>query len=162
MTKVAFVCVQNAGRSQMASAFAEREARERRETSERTSEARRDENRVEIVTGGTDPADRVHEEVVAVMREKDVDLAERTPREVTAEELQACDYVITMGCSAEDVCPATWAGENRDWGLDDPAGKNLDAVRAIRDEIEARVVALLDELERERGRERETDHESGT
>lgn len=149
MTKVAFVCVQNAGRSQMASAFAEREARERREASERASEARRDEEQVEIVTGGTDPADRVHEEVVAVMHEKGIDLAERTPREVTVEELQACDYVITMGCSAEDVCPATWAGENRDWGLDDPDGRDLDAVRAIRDEIEARVVALFDELEGE-------------
>ena len=141
MTKIAFVCVQNAGRSQMASAFAERER------------ARRGAEWVEIVTGGTDPADRVHEEVVAVMGEQEIDLAERAPREVTVEELRECDYVVTMGCSAEDVCPATWAGENRDWGLDDPDGRNLDAVRAIRDEIEARVAALFDELERKRGTE---------
>lgn len=139
MTKVAFVCVQNAGRSQMATAFAERER------------DRRGAEGVELVTGGTDPADSVHQEVVEVMREKDVDLAERTPREVTVEELQECDYVITMGCSAEDVCPATWSGENRDWGLDDPDGGDRDAVRAIRDEIESRVAALFDELERESG-----------
>ncbi|UPW01613.1 low molecular weight phosphatase family protein [Halorussus gelatinilyticus] len=134
MTGVAFVCVQNAGRSQMATAFAERERADRGMES------------VEIVTGGTDPADRVHEEVVEVMAGHDFDLSDRTPREITHEELQDCDYVITMGCSAEDVCPATWAGENRDWGLDDPDGRDLDAVRAIRDEIEARVADLFDEL----------------
>jgi len=135
MTTVAFVCVQNAGRSQMATAFAEREREERG-----LSDA------VGIVTGGTDPADHVHDEVVEVMAERGFDLSERTPREVTHDELQDCDYVITMGCSAEDVCPATWAGENRDWGLDDPDGKELDAVRAIRDEIEERVADLFAEL----------------
>ncbi|WP_135805909.1 arsenate-mycothiol transferase ArsC [Halorussus marinus] len=136
--RVGFVCVQNAGRSQMATAFAERE-RERRGA-----------EWVEIVTGGTDPADRVHEAVVDTMREVGVDLADRTPREVSREELAACDYVVTMGCSASDVCPATWSGENRDWGLDDPDGRDPEAVRAIRDEIETRVGALFDELERER------------
>lgn len=143
----------------MATAFAEREARERRGASERASEQRagsddprasdREARRaepVEIVTGGTDPADHVHEEVVEVMREKGIDLSGRTPREVTPEELQDCNYVITMGCSAEDACPATWNGENRDWGLDDPDGQDLDEVRAIRDEIEARVTALFEEL----------------
>ena len=133
--RVAFVCVQNAGRSQMSTAFAEREV-----------EARGLSDHVEIVTGGTDPADHVHDEVVEVMAERGFDLSERTPREVTHDELQDCDYVITMGCSAEDVCPATWAGENRDWGLDDPDGKELDAVRAIRDEIEERVADLFAEL----------------
>ena len=134
VSAVAFVCVQNAGRSQMAAAFAERE-REKRGV-----------DWLEIVTGGTDPADRVHGEVVEVMREKGLDLSGRTPREVTPEELQECDYVITMGCSAEDACPATWNGENRDWGLDDPDGQDLDAVRAIRDEIAERVGALFEEL----------------
>jgi len=132
---VAFVCVQNAGRSQMATAFAERER------------ARRDaEDEIDITTGGTQPADHVHEEVVEVMDEEGFDLCDRTPRDVTPEELQAVDYVITMGCSAEDVCPATWNGENRDWGLDDPDGQGIDAVREIRDEIEGRVVDLFDEL----------------
>jgi protein-tyrosine-phosphatase len=132
---VAFVCVQNAGRSQMATAFAERER------------ARRDaEDEIDIITGGTQPADHVHEEVIEVMDEEGFDLRDRTPRDVTPEELQAVDYVITMGCSAEDVCPATWNGENRDWGLDDPDGQGIDAVREIRDEIEGRVVDLFDEL----------------
>ncbi|WP_128478524.1 arsenate-mycothiol transferase ArsC [Halorussus pelagicus] len=118
----------------MATAFAEQERADRETES------------VEIVTGGTDPADHVHEEVVEVMAERDFDLSDRTPREVTREELHDCDYAITMGCSAEDVCPATWSGENRDWGLDDPDGQSLDAVRAIRDEIEGRVADLFDEL----------------
>jgi protein-tyrosine-phosphatase len=95
---------------------------------------------------GTDPADSVHEEVVEVMVERGFDLSDRTSREVTPEELQDCEYVITMGCSPEDVCPATWSGENRDWGRDDPDGSDLDEVRAIRDEIEGRVTDLFDEL----------------
>lgn len=132
---VAFVCVQNAGRSQMATAFAERER-----------EQRGVEDEIEILTGGTQPADHVHEEVVRVMQENDIDLAETTPREITPEELQEADYVITMGCSAHDVCPATWSGESRDWGLDDPDGQDVDRVREIRDEIEQRVSDLFDEL----------------
>lgn len=133
--RVAFVCVQNAGRSQMATAFAERE-RDRREVG----------NQIKIVTGGTQPADHVHEIVVDAMRESDIDLSNRTPREVTPEELQSVDLVITMGCSASDVCPATWNGENRDWGLDDPDGKSIEEVRRIRDEIATRVAELFDEL----------------
>ncbi|WP_132059127.1 arsenate-mycothiol transferase ArsC [Halorussus amylolyticus] len=148
--KVAFVCVQNAGRSQMATALAERER------------GRRGTEWVEIVTGGTDPADYVHEEVVEVMREEGFDLSDRTPKEVTFEDLQDCEYVVTMGCSAKDVCPATWSGENRDWGLDDPDGRDPDAVRAIRDEIEGRVADLFDELERERDAETGVEGTSGT
>jgi arsenate reductase len=134
--QVAFVCVQNAGRSQMATAFAKRE-RERRGL----------DDEVGIVTGGTRPADHVHDVVVEAMDEVGFDLADRTPREVRQEELLDCDPVITMGCSAGDVCPATWNGENRDWDLDDPHGRPLDEVRSIRDEIEARVVDLFDEIE---------------
>lgn len=133
--RVAFVCVQNAGRSQMATAFAERERA-----------ARDVEGDIDIVTGGTQPADHVHDEVVAVMLEEDIDLSDRTPREITPEELQAVDYVVTMGCSAGDVCPATWNGENRDWDLDDPDGEDLAAVRETRDTIRKRVSALFDEL----------------
>jgi protein-tyrosine-phosphatase len=81
------------------------------------------------------------------MQEVGIDLSDRTPCEVTSEELQDCDYVITMGCSAEGVCPAAWSGESRDWELDDPDERGLDEVRAIRDEIERRVTALLRELE---------------
>nr|WP_082238222.1 low molecular weight phosphatase family protein [Halorubrum tebenquichense] len=133
--RIAFVCVQNAGRSQMAAAFAERE-RDRRNAGDRT----------EIITGGTRPADRVHEVVVEAMAEVDVDVGDRTPQEVTPDELRAVDLVVTMGCSASDVCPATWNGENRDWGLGDPHGRPIEEVREIRDEVEARVVALFDEL----------------
>lgn len=133
--RIAFVCVQNAGRSQMATAFAERE-RARRGAG----------NQIEVITGGTDPADRVHEVVVEAMKEREIDLGERTPREVTPAELQSVDLVITMGCSASEVCPATWNGENRDWALTDPHGQPMEIVRDIRDEIEHNVVALFDEL----------------
>lgn len=119
----------------MAAAFAKRE-RDRRGV----------ENQLDVLTGGTRPADRVHDEVLTVMRERGFDLSDRTPREITVDEIREADYVITMGCSAQEVCPVAWSGESRDWGLDDPAGRNLDAVRGIRDEIERRVGALFDEL----------------
>ncbi|QSG16176.1 low molecular weight phosphatase family protein [Halapricum desulfuricans] len=134
--QVAFVCVQNAGRSQMAYAFAEREL-----------ETRELDDRVSIVTGGTRPAEHVHEEVIEAMSERGVDLSDRQPREITFEETSDSDYVITMGCSAEDVCPATWSGDSRDWDLDDPDGRPPAEVAAIREEIERRVTALFDELE---------------
>jgi protein-tyrosine-phosphatase len=134
--KVAFVCVQNAGRSQMATAFAERE-RDTRGVD------------IELVTGGTMPADHVHASVETAMAEQGFDLSDRTPREVTPDELADCDVVVTMGCSAEDVCPATFTGENRDWGLDDPDALDMPGVRRVRDDIERRVVALFDELEPE-------------
>jgi protein-tyrosine-phosphatase len=133
-TRVAFVCVENAGRSQMAAAFAER----------LLSEYGLD-GRVEVVSGGTEPAETVHDVVVEAMAEVGVDVAGRTPRGIDREELLAVDYVITMGCSADDVCPATWRGDSRDWGLDDPAGKPLAEVRPIRDEIERRVREFLAE-----------------
>lgn len=119
----------------MAAAFAEREL-DRRDAGDR----------IEVLTGGTQPADHVHDGVVEAMRELGVDVGDRTPREVTPEELQSADLVATMGCSASDVCPATWGGESRDWGLDDPHDRPVEAVREIRDEIEGRVVALFDEL----------------
>jgi protein-tyrosine-phosphatase len=133
--RVAFVCVQNAGRSQMAAAFARAEV-----------EARGVGDRIEVVTGGTDPADRVHEGVISVMREVGVDLADETPREFTHDDAMAADVVVTMGCSAEGVCPMTWRGDARDWALDDPAGQDLETVRGIRDEIRDRVATLIDEL----------------
>ena len=133
--RVAFVCVQNAGRSQMSLAFAEREV-----------ERRGLEGDVELLSGGTRPADGVHDEVVSVMSEAGFDLSDRTPREVTPDELRDVDLVITMGCSATDVCPATWGGESRDWDLDDPHGENPERVAEIRDEIETRVRALFDEI----------------
>jgi protein-tyrosine-phosphatase len=134
MTRVAFVCVQNAGRSQMSTAFAERERRERGL-----------EDTVEILTGGTHPADHVHEEVVEIMDQVGFDLSDREPQEISTTELNACDYVATMGCSTLELDAD--GPDVRDWALDDPDGQDLDAVRAIRDEIEERVRSLFDEIE---------------
>ena len=136
-TGIAFVCVQNAGRSQMAFAFAARERARRGLAAE-----------IEILTGGTQPADSVHPGVVDAMAEVGIDIADRTPRAVGVDALQQTDYVITMGCSAREVCPAGWGGESRDWALDDPDGEPPATVARIRDEVERRVGELFDELER--------------
>ncbi|MEF8868029.1 MAG: low molecular weight phosphatase family protein [Haloarculaceae archaeon] len=135
--RVAFVCVENAGRSQIAAALAERE-RDRRGL----------DGAVEVRSGGTAPAENVHDVVVRAMAELDVDISGRRPREIPREELLDVDVVVTMGCSADDVCPATWRGDARDWGLDDPADRPLEEVRGIRDEIAERVADLFDEMER--------------
>ena len=133
-TRIAFMCVQNAGRSQMATAFAERE------------QERRSLNSVEILTGGTHPADHVHEEVIEVMREEGFDLSERAPHEITSEELRSCDYVATMGCSTLDVDEDDSTVDIRDWDLPDPHRADIDTVRSIRDEIYQRVLCLFDEF----------------
>lgn len=133
--RIAFVCIQNAGRSQVATAFAERE-RSRRGL----------EDEIDVVTGGTRPADAIHDEVLSVMAETGVDLSDRTPRTITPDELRACDYVVAMGCSAAGVCPATWSDESRDWDLEDPHGRDVEWVRELRDEIERRVERLFDEV----------------
>ena len=132
-TTFGFVCVQNAGRSQMSAAFAERE-RDDRDLGDR----------VTIVTGGTHPADDVHDEVVTAMDEVGIDMSDRTPQEVSTATLEACDVVATMGCStleldADDV-------DVRDWALDDPHGQDIERVREIRDDVEGRVQALFDEF----------------
>ena len=132
-TTFAFVCVQNAGRSQMSTAFAEQERAERGL-----------EDSVGIVTGGTDPADHVHDEVVTVMEEVDIDVSGRTPQSVSTETLETCDVVATMGCSTLELDADSV--EVRDWALEDPDGEDLDAVRAIRDDIETRVSDLFDEF----------------
>ena len=119
----------------MATAFAEHE-RERRGLADF----------VEIRTGGTHPADRVHDVVIDVMREEGFDLSERTPREITSEELRSCEYVATMGCSTLDVEKENSTVDIRDWNLPDPHGEDIDTVRSIRDDIHQRVVLLFDEL----------------
>ena len=134
--RLGFVCVQNAGRSQMATAFAERE-RERRGL----------EDSVEILTGGTHPADHVHDVVVEVMREEGFDLSGRTPREITTAELESCDYVATMGCSTLELDADGSDVDVRDWALDDPDGQPVERVREIRDTVADNVAALFDEIE---------------
>jgi protein-tyrosine-phosphatase len=133
-TRVAFVCVRNAGRSQMAAAFAERE-RDRRDLD------------VEILTGGTHPADGVHEGVIDAMAEVGIDLSGRTPRRIGPDELRTCEYAATMGCSTLDVDAIRDDVDVRDWALDDPHGADPERVREIRDAVERRVRALFDELE---------------
>lgn len=115
----------------MSAAFAERE-RQRRGLGDR----------VEILTGGTMPADEVHPEVVEAMQELDIDLSDRVPREVSTEELDECDVVATMGCSTLELDADV---EVRDWVLDDPHRRDVERVRAIRDETDRRVTALFDE-----------------
>jgi protein-tyrosine-phosphatase len=115
----------------MSAAFAERERAERGL-----------EDGVKILTGGTHPAEEVHPEVVEAMREVDIDISGREPREVSTEELNECDVVATMGCSTLELDASV---EVRDWALDDPHGQSVEKVREIRDEIEQRVSALFDE-----------------
>ncbi len=130
---IGFVCVQNAGRSQMATAFAERELTERGL-----------EDTVEITTGGTRPADAVHDVVVRIMDEEGIDLSGRTPRKIPSQELRACDIVATMGCSTLELDAGS---DIRDWALDDPDGADEAEARRIRDAVETRVEALFDEVE---------------
>ncbi|MFW6435098.1 MAG: low molecular weight phosphatase family protein [Halovenus sp.] len=129
--RIAFVCVQNAGRSQMSTAFAEQEREERGLDD------------VKIISGGTDPADHVHPEVVETMQELGIDLSDRTPQAVSEEELEACDIVATMGCSTLSLDAGT---DVRDWALPDPDGESPERVREIRDQIHERVRDLFDEI----------------
>jgi len=128
MSRVLFVCVQNAGRSQMAEALFTRAA-------DGVHEAR---------SAGTRPADSVHPEVVATMDELGIDLAGAVPRRLTDADAEWADLVVTMGCG--DECPVLPGKRYLDWDLDDPAGRPSAEVRAIRDQIGRRVDALLREL----------------
>jgi len=136
LIRVAFVCVRNAGRSQMAAAFAEREV-DRRGLG----------GRVDVLTGGTRPADSVHDGVRDAMADAGFDASDRQTREIGDEALRGCDYVATMGCSTLDLGDVDGVAV-RDWALDDPDGAAPETVREIRDEVGRRVAALFDELER--------------
>lgn len=126
MITVVFACVHNAGRSQMAAAFFNRFA---------------DPSRARAVSAGTQPGERVHPEVIEVMRERGIDLDGATPQRLTAELTQAAQWLITMGCG--DQCPVVPGLRRDDWPLDDPKGQPLDRVRQIRDDAERRVRELL-------------------
>ena len=125
MKTVIFACVHNAGRSQMAAAFFNRLA---------------DPARARAVSAGTSPGDRVHPEVVTVMREEGIDLRDARPQKLTTDLAAAAQLLITMGCG--DECPYVPGVDRDDWPLDDPKGQPLDRVRAIRDEIRTRAEAL--------------------
>jgi protein-tyrosine-phosphatase len=132
---IGFVCVQNAGRSQMATAFAERERTDRGL-----------ESAVDIVTGGTHPADSVHDIVVETMAEVGIDLSDRTPAAIETETLESCAVVATMGCSTLQLDAET---DVRDWALPDPDGADPATAREIREEVRRNVASLFDEIERE-------------
>ena len=125
---VLFVCVHNAGRSQMAAAWLSHLAGDR----------------VEVRSAGSDPGDRVNPAAVAVMAEVGIDISAETPKILTVDAVKESDVCITMGCG--DTCPVFPGKRYLDWQLDDPAGQGVEAVRPIRDEIERRVRGLLDEL----------------
>jgi arsenate reductase len=125
---VLFVCVHNAGRSQMAAGFLEHLGGDR----------------VNVYSAGSAPKDSINQTAVEAMREKGIDISGRTPKVLTPESVQASDVVVTMGCG--DACPFFPGKKYEDWVLEDPAGKGLDEVRRIRDEIEKRVIGLLEEL----------------
>ena len=126
---VLFVCVHNAGRSQMAAAYLTHLAGDR----------------VEVRSAGSAPADAVNPAVVEALREEGIDISAEVPKVLTVEAVQASDYVITMGCG--DACPIFPGKTYLDWVLEDPAGQGVDAVRPIRDEIRARIEALVAEID---------------
>ena len=125
---VLFVCVHNAGRSQMAAGFLQHLAGDR----------------VEVLSAGSQPADAVNPVAVAAMAEVGIDLATAAPKLLTDAAVQEADVVVTMGCG--DACPFYPGKRYEDWPLDDPAGQGIEAVRPIRDEIRSRVEALVAEL----------------
>lgn len=129
VASVMFVCVHNAGRSQMAQGFLSHLAGDR----------------VEVRSSGTMPADSVNPSAVEAMREVGIDISLAKPKVLTDEDVRASDYVITMGCG--DACPFYPGKKYLDWKLDDPAGKGVEAVRPIRDQIKRLVVDLIAEID---------------
>jgi arsenate reductase len=130
--EVLFVCVHNAGRSQMAAGLLSKRA----------------EGRVHVRSAGSTPADRLNPRVVEAMQEVGIDISQEFPKPLSDEFVKAADIVITMGCG--DACPIYPGKRYEDWELDDPAEQDLQTVRRIRDEIDARVIALLDDLAADR------------
>jgi protein-tyrosine-phosphatase len=128
MPEVLFVCVHNAGRSQMAAAMLDRYG----------------EGRVTVRSAGSAPADQLNPDVIAAMAELGLDLSQEFPKPLTDDSVRAADVVVTMGCG--DACPIYPGKRYEDWALDDPANADLVGVRRIRDEIDGRVRRLLEEL----------------
>jgi len=126
--EVLFVCVHNAGRSQMAAGFLDNLA----------------DGRVSVRSAGSEPGEEINPQAVEAMAERGIDISKKLPKPLTDDGVRAADVVITMGCG--DACPIYPGKRYEDWDLEDPAGKDLDTVRRIRDEIEARVQRLVGEL----------------
>ena len=130
MKKILFVCVENAGRGQMAEAFANHYGKKKMVAS----------------SAGLMLADRVNPVVVEVMKEKGIDISMNKPKLLTTKMAEESDLIITMGCSVEKFCPAPLLKNVIDWGLEDPKNQPIEKVRQIRDEIEKRVLKLISEL----------------
>ena len=126
---VLFVCIHNAGRSQMAAGFLKHLAGDR----------------IEVRSAGTDPGEKVNPAAVEAMAEEGIDISVNFPKKLTDEAVKDSDYVITMGCG--DTCPYFPGKTYLDWPLDDPAGQGVDAVRPIRDAVRAKVEALIAEID---------------
>jgi arsenate reductase len=129
--KVLFVCVENAGRSQIAEAFANKYGKDR----------------ISASSAGNKPADKVNPIVVQVMKEKGIDISNNSPKLITAKKAMDADLIVTMGCNDQGICPGPFFKPTIDWKLEDPKGKTIDKVREIRDDIENRVQRLIEENE---------------
>ena len=130
MKKVLFVCIENAGRSQMAEAFAKKYGKDK----------------IVASSAGNKPAETVNPVVVEAMKERGIDISANKPKLITAKMAKEADLVVTMGCSAQGICPGPFFVPVVDWALEDPKGKPVEKVREIRDDIERRVQELLDDL----------------
>ena len=127
MKKLLFICVENAGRSQMAEAFAKHYGK----------------GKIEVMSAGTMPSKEVNPMVIRVMQEKGIDISKNKPKSLSAKMVQEADVVVVMGCDAQDFCPAPLLKKVVNWELEDPKGKPIERVRQIRDEIERRVKTML-------------------
>jgi arsenate reductase (thioredoxin) len=127
MKKILFVCVENAGRSQMAEAFAKKYS----------------EGKFEVSSAGNKPADKVNSMVVEIMKEKGIDLSANKPKLITAKMAMDADLIVTMGCNDQGVCPGPFFKPTVEWNLEDPKGKPIEKVRGIRDEIDRKVKQLI-------------------
>jgi arsenate reductase (thioredoxin) len=129
MKKVLFVCVENAGRSQIAEAFAKKYG----------------EGKIEASSAGNKPAEKVNPIVVLALKEKDLDISQNKPKLLTFEIAQAADLIVTMGCNDQGICPGPFFKPTIDWKLEDPKGKPIEKVREICDEIQRKVKKLIEE-----------------
>ncbi len=133
MKKVLFVCVENAGRSQMAEAFAKKYGRDQ----------------IVASSAGNKPAEKVNPVVVEALKESGIDISTNKPKLITAQMAMDADLIVTMGCNAQGICPGPFFKPTIDWALEDPKGKPIEKVREIRDDIEKRVKQLVQQTEAE-------------
>jgi protein-tyrosine-phosphatase len=131
MKKVLFVCVENAGRSQMAEAFAKKYGK----------------SKFAVSSAGNKPADKVNPVVIEALKEKGINISMNKPKLLTFQMAQEADLIVTMGCNDQGICPGPFFKPTVDWKLEDPKGKPIEKVREIRDDIERRIQRLVEESE---------------